>query len=196
VDDEQTGATIARERALLLEALTLLVQRQAEAETTLTGQVAQTNSRVAQVERRGLDLEARLTDIDARLQHLATQVEPDPELARRVAMLQAQVERLHGAAADERAAPQATAPAPQPVAPAPQPLRQAPPPQPPPTRQPVPVEPIRQPRTAPAPRRAALVGSGDSLWELLGATNQDRASIVLIGAGLVAVVFAALAQLR
>jgi hypothetical protein len=44
--------------------------------------------------------------------------------------------------------------------------------------------------------RAAVVGSADTLWDRLGTTNQDRAGVVLIGAGVLVVVFAALAQLR
>jgi hypothetical protein len=46
------------------------------------------------------------------------------------------------------------------------------------------------------PRRAVLAASNGTLWERLGATNQDRASLVLMGAGVVVVVAAALAQLR
>jgi hypothetical protein len=183
VHDEQAEATVIRERALLLEALTLLVQRQTETETALADQLARTNNRVATVERHCVELEARLADIDTRLQRLALEVQPDPGLPQRVAVLQAQVERLHGHAAASEAVPRA-----QPVAaPGPMPVAAASASAPPPVR----------PRAAPLPpRRAVLVASGDTLWDRLGATNQDRASVVLIGTGVLVVVFAALAQLR
>jgi hypothetical protein len=188
VHDADAEATLARERALLLEALTLLVQRQADTESALTDKVARTNTRVANVERRGADLEARVADIDARLQQLATQVEPDPGLASRVAVLQAQLQQLHVGRIAEQPY-QSSAPEP--------PTHQAPP-----TSQTEPAVPasppvqaVRKPQ-APPPRRAAVVGSADSLWDRLGTTNQDRASAVLIGTGVLVVVFAALAQLR
>jgi len=195
VQGELAEATVVRERALLLEALTLLVKRQAETETALTAQLARTNARVAAAERRGLELEARLADIDARLQRLASEVAPDPGLPRRVAVLQSQVENLQAAAGSTQAALAVTEPrAPQAVisvaavaAPAPQAVPSVA----------TPSAPPRQPQAAPlAPRRAALVGSPDTLWDRLGSTNQDRASVVLIGAGVLAVVFAAIAQLR
>jgi hypothetical protein len=174
VHDDQAEATVVRERALLLEALTLLVQRQAETETALTDQLARTNNRVTTVERRYIDLEARLGDIDERLRRLAIEVEPDPGLRQRVVVLQAQVERLHSRGAEAPVA----APPPPPAS-----VQTAPP--------------VRPPRAAPLPpRRAAMVASGDTLWDRLGANNQDRASVVLIGTGLLVVVFAALAQLR
>jgi hypothetical protein len=79
-------------------------------------------------------------------------------------------------------------------------------PHPPPAQEPTtqtsrPPQAIPQPPAAPLQRqvllpRAAVVGSADTLWDRLGTTNQDRASVVLIGAGVLVVVFAALAQLR
>jgi hypothetical protein len=199
VHNADVEATLTRERALLLEALTLLVQRQVESESALSDQVARTNTRVANVERRGVDLAARVADIDARLLQLATQVEPDPGLASRVAVLQAQLQQLQVARIAD------TQPVPQP----PQPSYQAPPPpvQTAPRTEPTPpvlplLQAIRQPQSqpprqyVPQHRRPAVVGTADTLWARLGNTNQDRASIVLIGTGVLVVVFAALAQLR
>jgi hypothetical protein len=140
----------------MLEALTLLVQRQAETESALADKVARTSTRVANVERRGVELDARVADIDARVRQLATQVEPDPGLPRRVAVLQAQLEQLHTARLAEEHPSQSSAPQPP----------------------------------------AAVVRSTDTAWDRLGATNQDRASAILIGTGVLVVVFAALAQLR
>ena len=189
VHDADAEATLARERALLLEALTLLVQRQAETESALTDQVARTNTRVANVERRGVDLEARVAGIDARLQQLATQVEPDPGLSGRVAVLQAQLQQLHVARLADAQPSQSSAPEPTFAPPPPTVQTEAAAP----TSHPP--QAIRQTH-APPPRRAAVVGSADTLWARLGNTNQDRASAVLIGTGVLVVVFAALAQLR
>jgi hypothetical protein len=161
-------ATLARERALLLEALTLLVQRQAETESALADQVVRTTTRVANVERRGAELDARVADIDARLRQLATQVEPDPGLPGRVAVLQAQLQELQLTRTAESTPPTP----PPPTAPTEPPPPKSPPPEP------------------------AVVAPANTVWERLGATNQDRASAVLIGAGVLVVVFAALAQLR
>jgi hypothetical protein len=214
VGNDQAGATIIHERALLLEALTLLVQRQAETESALIQQVGETNSRVAAMERRSRDLEERLAEIGERLQRLASEVEPDPGLPRRVAVLQAQVERLHGRPVDDALAPTPVA---QPAhrveeprvrveeprvrveeprarfdePPArfdePSPRFEAPPPR----------REVHQVRSqAVPPRRALLATSTGTLWERLGATNQDRASLVLMGTGVVVVLAAALAQLR
>jgi hypothetical protein len=149
------------------------------------------------VERRGTALEARVADIDARLRQLAIQVEPDPGLASRVAVLQAQLQQLHVARIpDDEPEPRQSSvvtsapPSPTPTPPSPTP------------RTSLHAQAIRQPQTPPPrrdvmpPRRAVLVGSADALWDRLGNTNQDRASLVLIGTGVLVVVFAALAQLR
>jgi hypothetical protein len=197
VHDADAEATLARERALLLEALTLLVQRQAETESTMTDQVARTNARVVNVERRGTALEARVADIDARLRQLAIQVEPDPGLASRVAVLQAQLQQLHVARIpdDEPEPLQSSVVTSAPPSPTPTPPSLTP-------RTSLHAQAIRQPQTPPPrrdvmpPRRAVLVGSADALWDRLGNTNQDRASLVLIGTGVLVVVVAALAQLR
>jgi hypothetical protein len=197
VHDADAEATLARERALLLEALTLLVQRQAETESTMTDQIARTNARVVNVERRGTALEARVADIDARLRQLAIQVEPDPGLASRVAVLQAQLQQLHVARIpdDEPEPLQSSVVTSAPPSPTPTPPSPTP-------RTSLHAQAIRQPQAPPPrrdvmpPRRAVLVGSADALWDRLGTTNQDRASLVLIGTGVLVVVFAALAQLR
>ena len=60
MDDQRAEASLVHERALLLEALTLLVQRQAETEAALTNELARTTTRVAAIERRSIELENRL----------------------------------------------------------------------------------------------------------------------------------------
>jgi hypothetical protein len=214
VDDQRAEASLVRERALLLEALTLLVQRQAESDAALSDELARANTRVAAIERRSIELENRLVLLDERLSQLATEVEPDPGLPRRLAVLQAHVERLGGQPTAEPpysppAAPVPPVPArPMPASPAP-PVAARPAQMPPAdvrTSRPAvrPSEPAEVPARgteAPHPqaatdRRQALVPSGEALWERLGATNQDRASIVLIGAGVLVVAYAVLAQLR
>jgi hypothetical protein len=124
------------ERSLVLEALTLLAQSQADLEHAVGDQVAHAAQRVAAVERRCDEFDARLLSIDEHLQRLLLQLEPppDPDIHDRLAQLQAHVERL---SARERrplvieawsrppAAPNGPAPAPGPVPPAPPPPSRA-----------------------------------------------------------------------
>jgi hypothetical protein len=213
VDDVQGEDTVVRERVLLFEALTLLAQRQSETEMTLVEQVNRNSSRIAAVEQLCTQLETRLADIDERLSRLAGAVHADPGLPQRVAMLQAQIQRL-GRPADQ---PPAWQPA---ITPAPSPrLAQADPrpahlaaadlpparasyvpvPQAPPLRTDVPP---RQPASAAVSRRSrpvayAAARSGDGLLERINAmTGQDRASMALMAAGVLVVGYAILAQLR
>jgi hypothetical protein len=86
------------ERALLFEAVTLLVQRQVETDAELTTQIVRTAARVSALERRAAKLEDRLRLLDERLLRLTAQVEPDPGLPHRLAMLEAQLELLTAAA--------------------------------------------------------------------------------------------------
>ena len=298
---EQAGTgTLVHERELLLEAFSLLVQRQAETEAALGQQLGETSSRVAAAERRSKELEARLTELGGRLEELARAVEPDPGLAQRVAALQVQLDHLQARRTESAPAPASPPPsAPPPASSAAAlssstPMRQTqvtyapahhdPPPvehrrfdadsslvhDPPPLRgEPAPVgydarpalhdappldhrrveaeprsvrhdaaaerRPIeddrrpvhhdppplehraseyapplrgeaapgaysaRSSRGQPAPAaafRANLATASGTLWDRLGAANQDRASLVMMGAGVLVVIAAAIAQLR
>jgi hypothetical protein len=97
VDAYPADASLVRERALLLEALTLLVQRQVETDAEVSAQVARTNARVAAIERRAVELENRLVQLAERLTQLAIQVQPDPGLPHRLTVLEAQLELLSAA---------------------------------------------------------------------------------------------------
>jgi hypothetical protein len=98
LDQYTAESSTVGERALLVEAVTLLVQRQIETDAELNTQIVRTAARVSALERRGAELEDRLRLLDERLIRLAAQVEPDPALPHRLAMLEAQLELLSAAA--------------------------------------------------------------------------------------------------
>jgi hypothetical protein len=219
VVEDQAETSVVRERTLLVEALTLLMERQQEAETELTERLARTNSRVVAVERRFGEIESRLAGIEERLLRLATEVEPDPGVSRRVATLQAHVERLQspgtspsGAAAQQPQETRSRArPAPSPAealiaaeewASSRRRAEVRPEPEEAPEQvsyvgQPIAQREQRSPAHEPTTfRRVMATPSGATLWDRLGSSNQDRASVLLIAAGVLVVVFAALAQIR
>jgi transcriptional regulator len=85
------------ERALLLEAVTLLVKRQMETDEELSAQMARTAARVSALEKRATELVERLHHLDERLIRLVAQVEPDPGVPQRLAVLEAQLQLLSAA---------------------------------------------------------------------------------------------------
>jgi hypothetical protein len=97
LDHYTPESSAARERALLLEAVTLLVQRQVETDVELSTQIACTAARVSALEKRAAQLADRLHHLDERLIRLAAQVEPDPGLPHRLAVLEAQLQLLSAA---------------------------------------------------------------------------------------------------
>jgi len=177
---------VREEENLLVEAVSLLVQRQRETETWVAEQVWQAQERAAVTERRYAELEARLVDIEDQLNRLLREVEPGrsgADVEERLARLREQVEGLKSGP-DGR--PARTA---QPV-----PVEPAAPPPPPAFER---VERVDPPPIRPA-RAAATVGGGGqsaSFMELLGSTPQDRFGVVLIGLGAIAVLYAILTQL-
>ena len=191
---------VQQEGNLLIEAVSLLVQRQRETETWISEQLWQAEQRAADSERRYSELESRLASIEAHLARLVHEVEPgadDGQMAR----LREQIQDLRGET-PLRATDDLVAPAPAPVAPTPPPAPRPVAPQ----VVSVPVAEAPAAVAAPPPPvtrptrmvAAATVSSGSDVtfWDLLGSSPQDRAGIVLIGLGAVAVVYAVLTQLR
>lgn len=216
------SADLGEEDNLLVEAVSLLVQRQRETEQWVTEQVCQAEERTAAAERRSVELEARLAVIEEQLARIARELEPgraDGPGDGRLARLREQLESLK-AAGDGRptlAHPSSNAPTPEAVRaaqdaepsvaqPAAQrdarrqalapgetaPERQA--------RIPIPAE-WRQSVASPPRVKEARLGEGSapqrvSFLEVLGSDAQDRFGLVFMGVGAVAVVYAALSLLR
>jgi hypothetical protein len=181
---------VGEEGNLLIEAVSLLVQRQRETEGWIAEQIWQAEERASASERLYAELEVRLAGIEEHLARLVHDVEPlrdDVGVDERLERLREQVEGLKSSG-DGRAV------RPNPV------LAVSPGSIPPPAAEPrhsterraVGARPVAEPR----PRTAGTSGPGVSFWELLGQSPQDRFGLVLIGAGLVAVVYAGLTQLR
>ena len=175
---------------LLIEAVSLLVQRQRETEGWMAEQIWQAEERAAATERRYAELEARLVGIEEHVSRLVHDVEPAAGGAlddERLARLREQVEGLKAVGGDRyttRAAPVVPpASAATPATPAYDPDVTRPMPTPPEPRQ------VERPVVGASPQ-------GVGFLELLGATSQDRWGVVLIGGGAVAVLYALLTQLR
>jgi hypothetical protein len=201
---------VKEEGNLLIEAVSLLVQRQRETEGWVAEQIWQAEERAAATERRYAELEARLVGIEEHLARLVHDVEPtqgDAVDDERLARLREQVEGLKSVGADgftgrgAPVAPPAAAPAPAPVTPAPAAaalaaaagaVAYAPDV----TRPSPTVSETRYVERPAAPAAPAASAQGVGFMEMLGATPQDRWGVVLIGAGAVAVLYALLTQLR
>jgi cell division septation protein DedD len=170
---------------LLIEAVSLLVQRQRETETWVAEQMYQADERAAENDRRYADLEARLSGIEEHLSRLVHDVglPREPIVDERLQRLRAELAGLRATSAD--AAPVVHAPEPAPVpAPAPAPVAPQPPP--------APADLPQATTTAAVATAPRSVG----FWELLGATRQDRAGALMIAAGAVAVITVVLTQIR
>jgi hypothetical protein len=200
------------EGSLLIEAVSLLVQRQHETESWIADQIWQAEERATATERLYEEFEARLAGIEEHLARLVHDVEPlrgDAGVDERLERLREQVEGLKAGpdgrparpgpvlAAAAGAGPSAVGEAPgrepdavsvarsgRPVV-----VRDARATD---ERRPLSVGPAAGPRHRPAPS----AGPGVSFWELLGPSPQDRFGLLLIGAGAVAVLYAVLTQLR
>ncbi len=183
---------VKEEGNLLIEAVALLVQRQRETESWVAEQIWQADERAAATDRRYAQLEARLEGIEAHLARLLHEIEPDrgdPADEERLARLREQGEGLKLAPrtagqsvrsapvpleSEERGSPPVVDGAPR----APQSARLA-----------SPAEPHYQ-------DLAMAATPGVTLWDLLGHSPEARIGLLLIGAGAIAVVFAALSLLR
>ena len=173
---------IRNEENLLIEAISLLVQRQRETEAWLSDQIVQAGERTAATDRRYAELESRLAGIEAQLQRLVPALEPSAsgEPDERLARLREQVEGLRSGN-DVRTA------------------RGQPPPRLPPPE--APRETSQQASRVPSPETArgphadqVAPGQGSTLSDLLGRTPADRFGSFLIAIGALAVVYAVLSQ--
>jgi hypothetical protein len=187
---------IKEEGNLLIEAVSLLVQRQRETEGWVAEQIWQAEERATATERRYAELEARLVGIEEHLSKLVHDVEPTAGGAlddERMARLREQVEGLKSVGADGHT----SRPAPVvPPAAAPTPAAVPAPTYDPDVTRPMPIAPEPRYVEPPRARAAATSPQGVGFLELLGATPQDRWGVVLIGGGAVAVLYALLTQLR
>jgi hypothetical protein len=210
---------VREEGNLLIEAVSLLVQRQRETESWIAEQIWQAEERTAAAERLAAEFESRLAGIEEQLARLLYEVEPlrgDAAIDERLERLRVQVQSLRSSS-DGRI-PRTT-----PAFAAPSGLAQSPPQTAPgrdvaasygselesagPAESARPVDvgeprseerrgPSGRPAAEPRARAASASGQGVGFWELLGARPQDRFGLLLIGAGAVAVLYAILTQLR
>jgi hypothetical protein len=185
---------------LLIEAVSLLVQRQRETESWVAEQIWQAEERASAAERRYAELDTRLAEIEEHVARLSLDLEPsrqEPGVQERLTRLREQVEGLKSTAGDgrgNRGAPIGAAP---PMLATVVPEAEAPPP----PRDSAPRESAPQDSVPVRPKRIVRAGadqggSATGFWELLGARPQDRISAVLIFAGAVALLYAALLQVR
>ena len=89
-----TAGETQQEGNLLIEAVSLLVQRQRETETWVSEHLWQAEQRAIESERRYAELESRLAGIESHLARLVGEVEPSDDP--RVARLREQIEDLKG----------------------------------------------------------------------------------------------------
>ena len=216
---------LGEEDNLLVEAVSLLVQRQHETEKWVAEKVSQADERTAATERRYAELEARLADLEEQLARVAREVEPshgDAAPDERLARLRAQLEALksggngvpaaiaspRGASHAPEAAPardpeaaRASAPDARPAAPRDdRPTNESAP-----EYQPrIPIPPEWRSRYAARPMKAPTPSRGEPMpprqgvtfLDVLGSSPQDRFGLVFIGVGAVAVLYALLSLLR
>jgi hypothetical protein len=98
---------VKEEGNLLIEAVSLLVQRQRETEGWVTEQIWQAEERAAAAERRYAELEGRLSGIEEHLSRLVNELEPqrgDAQVDERLSRLREQVEDLKTVGTDGRPA--------------------------------------------------------------------------------------------
>ena len=162
---------LGEEDNLLVEAVSLLVQRQHETESRVAEQIWQAEERTTATERRYAELEARLASIEEQLARVMHEVQPargDAAPDERLARLREQLEGLKSGA-DGRPARRST---------------------------PAALTPGPSPRNAGAVAHTPQSARRVSFWDLLGSSPQDRFGLVFIGVGAVAVLYAVLSLLR
>jgi hypothetical protein len=190
VPSDLSRVEVKEEGNLLIEAVALLVRRQRESESWIAEQIWQAEERALAAERRYAELEVRLDSIEQNLARLAHDAEPAPGDAgveERLARLREQVEGLKSGSEARAGRPAVVTD--RPAGPTQAPVGEA-----------------YEPESAGArpvrasdmrfERRAAATAHGPGFWELLGASPQDRAGLLLIGGGAIFVVYAFLTQLR
>jgi hypothetical protein len=203
---EDVGGEIKPEGNLLIEAVSLLVQRQRETETWISEQLWQAEQRAADTEQRYAELASRLAGIESHLAQLVHEMEPGADDGR-IARLRDQLQDLRRGE-PMRASDEVTRPIPTPI----EPMAEDRAPRSSPTAQltstaPVASEPRAETTAAPVPsqpRRAVAAAAAApststtnvTFWELLGSTRGDRFGAVMMGLGAVALLFVVLSQLR
>jgi hypothetical protein len=189
---------------LLIEAVSLLVQRHHETETWLAEQIEQADERAANVERRYADLEARLGGIEETLDRLLRDFEPargDAAVGQRLARLREQVADLRSVSDGRtlRSVPSAAEPASAPL-PTVQPTAALPiapaAPASPPVVESVVAVPASAVPTAAPPAAAAAATARPSLWERAGPTDRHRFGLVAMAIGVAALLYALFSQLH
>jgi hypothetical protein len=158
---------------LLIEAVSLLVQRQRETETWVAKQVEHAEERAGAAERRYADIEARLAGIEDQLDRLVGELGPDHGDAlvdQRLARLREQVEDLKSGTDSHQLRTVSPSVEP-PVQRDPEPLRPPPPP--------ASVEPTSVSTGAPR----------TTLWDRFGSTAENRFGLVAIGIGALAILY-------
>jgi hypothetical protein len=188
IDPSQDAPLLMTEEAdLLIEAISLLGQRQQETEAWAAERVHQADERAQAVEQRQLELERRLESLEQRLAQLGEQIEPELPAGgpdERLARLRQHVEELRGVATafeDNSVEPPALV---APVSVASVPPRVEPPAPPSPPRIERPSAPARQPRAA----------QGSDFWQRLE-QFPPRADTALLLLGLLVVLYAGLWQI-
>jgi translation initiation factor IF-2 len=165
---------------LLVEAVSLLVQRQRETEAWVAEQIDQADQRTASVERRYADLDARLAALEEQLDRALRELEPtDRSAGERLARLREQVADLRTDPVDGRQLRPLHSAAPAPAA------RVAPPV----------AAPVPAPAPAPAPAAQPPRPAG-GMSSAIGGTARERFGLLAMFLGLVAILYAVLSQLR
>jgi hypothetical protein len=170
---------------LLVEAVSLLVQRQRETEAWVAEQIDQADERSGAVERRYAELEARLEGLEAQLERLLRDLETNRADAagaggQRLARLREQVADMKS---NTDGRPLRSVPSP-PSSPEPTGARHA-----------APL--VAAVPTASAPASGVVQpSSGASVWDFFGRTSRARYGALAMFVGLVAILYAGLMELR
>jgi hypothetical protein len=175
-DLSRNEVEVKEEGNLLIEAVSLLVQRQRETESWVAEQMWQADERAAATDRRYAELEARLEGIEEHLARLVHHIEPmrgDADTDERLARLREQVAGLKSESTVRE--PESA----RPVLAVVEPHQE------------------RPAVAAPAPAPATAAGARNvTFWDVLGRSPQDRFGLLLMGVGVFAVLYAVLSQLR
>jgi hypothetical protein len=175
------------ESRLLVEAVSLLLEREREIEATLTDRFHHAERHAARVERGYAEVEARVHRIEKRLAELAPSIDPRSGDLAVLAQIRGQLTAL--------APPAGPAAAPEPL----QQLVSVPPSGPPPvspTPPPPPSSPATHADTASASSAltTSSADSGKSPWSALGDTREARFGALLMAAGAIALLYIILTQ--
>jgi hypothetical protein len=198
----------SEEGNLLIEAISLLIERQRETESWVAEQLSQAEERTEATDRRQAELDSRLTALQDQLSRLMRELgasRAEAAVDQRLARLREQLEDLRSQT--EPRPVRSTSPGGVTSLDVALARRQSdaqrPSPPPPEVAAPARVEPEARsgPDGASQPPRAVTIkapaSKGDrSLWALMGPTPQHRFGLVLIGVGVLALLYAILSQVH